>query len=103
MSQDTPFDFVCSQVEHATELSTLEARGTVRLALKAAGMDPKTIGVAQMRVVLEKVMPAELRNRGCADPERVCADISTQLGAKSFSTPSGDSPETIFARLGGNA
>jgi hypothetical protein len=103
MSQETPFDFVCSQIERATELSTLEARGTVRLALKAAGMDAKSVGVSQMRVVLDKVMPGELRNRGCADPERVCADIATQLGAKTFATPSGDSPETIFARLGGNA
>ena len=102
MSQETPFDFVCAQVERATELSTLEARGTVRLALKAAGMDPKTVGASQMRVVLEKVMPDELKNRGCPDPERICADIASQLGSKSFASHSSDSPEAIFARLGGS-
>src|SRR4030095_6644214 len=68
MAHETPFDFVCGQIERATELSTLEARGTVRLALKAAGMDPKSVGASQMRVVLEKVMPGELKNRGCPDP-----------------------------------
>jgi len=103
MAQETPFDFVCGQIERATELSTLEARGTVRLALKAAGMDPKTVGATQMRVVVEKLMPTELKNRGCPDPDRICADIAKQLSAQSFAAPNGDSPEAIFARLGGNA
>jgi hypothetical protein len=103
MAHETPFDFVCGQIERATELSTLEARGTVRLALKAAGMDPKSVGASQMRVVLEKVMPGELKNRGCPDPERICSDITKLLASRDFASPAGDSPETIFARLGGNA
>jgi hypothetical protein len=56
-----------------------------------------------MRVVLDKVMPGELKNRGCEDPERICKTIADQLASQSFASAGGDSPEAIFARLGGGA
>jgi len=95
----SPFDFVCTQIEKATALDKLQARGTVRLALKAAGLDAASVSAAQLRVVLDKLMPAELRSRGCEDADSVCARISGLLAGASFSG-SGDSPEAIFARLG---
>lgn len=99
MAESSAFDFVCAELERATSLTQLEARGTVRLALKSAGLDARNVTAAQLGVVLDKKMPGELRGRGCADPERICARIAEQLAAARF-TSSGDSPEAIFSRLG---
>jgi hypothetical protein len=99
MADSPAFDFVCTELQRATALTQLEARGTVRLALKSAGLDARSVTAAQLGVVLEKKMPGELRGRGCADPERICARIQEQLAATGF-TAATESPETIFSRLG---
>jgi hypothetical protein len=99
---DTVFDFVAEKLEQATDFDKLEARGTVRLALKQAGLDAKTTTNEQMTVVLQKVLPAELRTRGIDGPDAVCDGIAQAL--KSFDGGSaGDdqSPEAVFKRIGG--
>lgn len=102
MSDVSVFGFVCDQIERATSLSQLEARGTVRLALKAAGIDAKSVSAEQMKVVLGKVMPRELDSRGCENAERLCSEIVERMAGRSFAAPgAGDSPEAVFARLGG--
>lgn len=103
MADATAFDFVCAELERATSLSLLEARGTLRLALKAAGVDARSVTAAQLRVILDKLLPGELRKRGCDDAENVCREIGTRLGSRSFDGPSADSPEAVFARLGGGS
>jgi hypothetical protein len=95
------FDFVADALEQRTDLDKLEARGTVRLALKEAGLDARTVTVEQMVVMLEKVMPNEMRSRGVDDPDGVCNGIATALkdaGVES-SAADGESPEAIFRRL----
>lgn len=100
---DTVFDFVAEKLEQGTDFDKLEARGTVRLALKQAGLDAKTVTGEQMTVVLEKVLPGELRTRGIDDHEAVCDGIA--LALKSFSGgssgPDDHSPEAVFKRIGG--
>ena len=99
MSDTQAFDLVCTELERATSLDKLQARGTVRLALKSAGLEPQSVTAAQLRVVLEKRMPSELRSRGCEDAEAVCVRIAGALASATFAS-AGDSPEAIFARLG---
>jgi hypothetical protein len=104
MADSNAFDFVCQELERATSLSLLEARGTLRLALKAAGVDARGVSAAQLRVILDKLIPGELRKRGCEDADGVCRDIGVRLASKSFdAAPAADSPEAVFARLGGAA
>ena len=99
MADSPAFDLVCAELERATSLSGLQARGTVRLALKSAGLDARSVTAPQLQVLLEKRMPGELRGRGCEDPERICSRISELLAAAGFSRAS-ESPESIFSRLG---
>ena len=98
---DTVFDFVAEELERITDLEKLEARGTIRLALKASGFDPREVTPAQMAVVLEQVMPAELRPRGIDEPDAICGQLA--LAVKAFEPvggePSGVSPEDVFRRL----
>jgi hypothetical protein len=95
------FDFVSDELQRLTRLEKLEARGTVRLALKAAGLDVRTVTTPQMVATLTKVMPNEIRARGVENPEQVCRTLVTGLEVAFPSSGAVDpeSPEAIFRRL----
>jgi len=103
MAADTVFEFVSEKLEQATDLDRLEARGTVRLALKQAGLDAKMLTAMQMNVVLEKVLPDELSARGVDQPGAICSNLVRGLKSFRGASPSADesSPEAVFKRIGG--
>lgn len=95
------FDFVSDELQRLTRLEKLEARGTVRLALKAAGLDVRTVTTPQMVATLLKLMPNEIRARGVENSEPICRSIAAAL-EKAFPSSSAvnpESPEAIFRRL----
>lgn len=92
------FDHVCGELERLTKFDRLEARGTVRLALKAAGLESRTVEVDQMKVVIERLMPRELRQRGVDDPDGVSRTLVASLAACD-GTANSESPEAVFRRL----
>ena len=100
---DTLFEFIAAQLEERTELDKLEARGTLRIALKEAGLDARGVTQAQMTVMLAKTMPKELVARGVEGADELCRGLQNAL--KGFSVPAPDrqqeSPEDVFRRLGG--
>ncbi|MCG8589141.1 MAG: hypothetical protein MJE66_07605 [Proteobacteria bacterium] len=100
MAGVTAFEHVCGALEAAASLNQLEARGTIRLALKQAGLEARSVTPDQMAVVLERVLPAELESRGIESAESVCSEIRSGLSSLSVDTTA-DSPEDVFARLGG--
>ena len=95
------FEFVASELEQQSGLESLEARGTLRLALKSSGLTVREVTPDQMAVVLEQVMPHELRARGIENPETVCEELSQAV--KGMKAEAGDSastsPEDVFRRL----
>lgn len=95
------FELVSERLEATTDLATLEARGTLRLALTHAGLDATGVTPAQMCVVLDQVLPGELRARGVADPEQVCAALVASLQSEGSAGDQRDpeSPEEVFRRL----
>jgi hypothetical protein len=95
------FDFAAERLEHHASLERLEARGTLRLALKAAGLQPKNLTGAQLQVVFEKVMPGELDSRGVSDVQNVCAAVLADLARAGGDVEgaSATSPDEIFRRL----
>lgn len=99
---DSIFDFVADALEERTDLAKLEARGTVRLALKEAGLDARSVTAEQIGVMLQKVMPAEMRSRGIESADQICEGILTALKAQHPADAAGasaESPEAIFRRL----
>ncbi len=54
MAEPTPFEWLCARLAERTELTLLEARGTVRLALKSSGLNAHSVQAAQLAVVLER-------------------------------------------------
>jgi hypothetical protein len=98
------FDLAAERLEHHTALDRLEARGTLRLALKEAGLEPKRVTLGQLCVVLGKVMPREFETRSVRDPTAVCnavTDDLTKAYALTDMLPSSD-PDEVFRRLGGD-
>jgi len=99
---DSLFEFIAAKIQAQTGLDQLEARGTLRIALKEAGLDPRNVTQEQMSVMLDKTMPRELVARGVEQAESLCRSLIT--GLKSFHGPAsagGESPEDVFRRLGG--
>ncbi|MCG8589557.1 MAG: hypothetical protein MJE66_09725 [Proteobacteria bacterium] len=101
MADSPAFDFLCNALEQGSALDRLEARGTVRLALKQSGLDPRHVRRDELAVVVEKLLPAELTSRGIDDPEGVCRQLGSALAGFADDGPSGEAPEDVFARLGG--
>jgi hypothetical protein len=99
---DSPvFGCICDELESQSSLDRLEARGTVRLLLKTAGLTANSVTRSQAGVAIGKLLPDELTARGVTDPDAVCRTILSALG-RIDDTQGGDSPEAVFARLGGN-
>ena len=73
---DSPvFDRTCDELEQRTTLDRLAARGTVRIALKSAGLEVTSVDAAQMGVVLRGSSRASSRRAGLPT-QRACAKRS---------------------------
>lgn len=100
---DSIFDQVATALEGRTSFEKLEARGTLRLALKQAGFSADSVTVDQLRVVIEKVLPGELEARGINAPAEVCEQLAAEArDLEATAGPAVDSPESVFARLAGS-
>ena len=94
------FDTAAQLLEKKSDLNHLAARGTLRLALKAAGLDPRDFTFRQLQVVFDKVMPKELEKVGITDNLDVRASVMEALSETvDLDTESSDE---IFSRLGGD-
>ncbi|MDJ0788669.1 MAG: hypothetical protein QNK05_17815 [Myxococcota bacterium] len=96
------FDHTCDVLERATFMDRLAARGTVRIALREAGLDAESVSAAQMAIVLRRVLPLELGRRGIEEPTEVCDAIAAALASREFEAVpdrAGDAAATLD-RLG---
>ena len=96
------FDYVCAEIERSTELDRAVARGTVRLALKEAGLNPESVDPAGMEVVVEKLLPAELKGHRIDGIEDLCRRMLQALSTRQFAAASdraGDAA-SVLGRLG---
>ena len=95
------FDLAAQKLEQHTGFSQLEARGTLRIAVKSAGLDPSSLALDELRVVFEKLMPGELDQRGVKDTEGACAAVMRDLESAPIDTTDSASstPDDVFRRL----
>jgi len=100
LADSAAFEFVCSELERLSQMTRLEARGTVRLALKDAGFAVGEVRPQEMLVVLMKLMPKELVSRGIASGEEICREISAGI-VRLKDERSTSTPEAVFSRLAG--
>lgn len=101
VADSAAFDFVCEELQRDTSLDRLEARGTVRLALKQAGLEARSVTPDQMKVVVQKLLPGELSSRGIANGDDVCRKMVSGLDRVDAGGAAGEAPDEVFRRLGG--
>ncbi|HEY8156396.1 MAG TPA: hypothetical protein VII72_19855 [Myxococcota bacterium] len=99
MNGSPAFTWVCAEIERAAALSELVARGTVRLALKQAGLEAQTVSGKEMAIVLREILPKELSNRAVADSKRLCGELAARILTRNFE--GSDAVADVFHRLGG--
>ncbi|MDJ0787097.1 MAG: hypothetical protein QNK05_09855 [Myxococcota bacterium] len=102
MADSQAFEFVCDQLEEKSSLDRLAARGTVRIALKQAGLEARSVTPDQMSVVVERLLPAELTSRGVEGVDELCSALRDGLGSVS-SADAAETPDAVFQRLGGGS
>jgi len=103
MADSTAFEWLCEALENETSLDRLEARGTVRLSLKEAGLAAASVTGKQLAVVAERVLPTELGARGIDEAEALCRRLAGEIDKIADGSESAESPEAVFARLGGSS
>ncbi len=95
------FEFAAAELQKRSDLEDLEARGTIRLALKSSGLTAREVTKEQMVVVIDQVLPRELQLRGNDNPKGVCGELSQTV--KGFEAENGESagasPEDVIRRL----
>ena len=79
-----PFSLVAERLEQQTSLNRLEARGTLRIALKGAGVDSKSFTFTELEAVFAKIMPGELARCGVADTDAICDAVLKSLPTGAF-------------------
>ena len=98
--KDSPaFELAAAELERLTSLSRLESRGTLRLALKEALFDSSSVDVAQMTMVVERILPQELGARRVDDRASICERLMVTLKSSDLSSKGVQSPDAIFDRL----
>jgi len=98
------FDIAAEKLEGSTAMDRLAARGTLRIALKEAGLDAHKLTIQQLRAVFEKLMPKELDARGVSDAAATCKATMDEIArsADAIGAASSASPDDVFKRLGGS-
>jgi hypothetical protein len=98
MADSPVFEWACERLEKASTLTRIQARGTLRLVLSGVGLDSRSLGAAQLRVIANRILPKELQKRGVPDVESLCKELA---GVPATLEPSAQSaPEDVFERLG---
>jgi hypothetical protein len=99
----TLFDFAAERLEHHSEFSRIESRGTLRLALKSAGLELKSLSLDELRVVFEKLMPGELETRGVSDAAAICSAVIHDVAESPAAADAdrSENPDDVFRRLSG--
>jgi hypothetical protein len=100
----TLFDIASARLEESSDMDRLEARGTLRLAVKEAGLDVQSLTIPQLQAVFEKLMPKELEARGVTDSAAKCEAVMNDIASAASTTDlaASNSPDEIFKRLGGS-
>jgi hypothetical protein len=102
VSDSRVFEWLSEQLELRTSLSRLEARGTIRLVLKEAGLDAATVTPAQLGVVVTRLLPDALQKRRVNDASGLCDRLLEALRAYASEMPAPvqETAYDVFERIG---
>jgi len=89
------FDKTCEFLEKYTSFTRLQSRGTIRLMLKEANLDPQAVEKNEVVEALKSKLPAELEKRGVDGG----AEIAEQLIADVEKARFADTAYDAFSKI----
>ncbi|MBW2713072.1 MAG: hypothetical protein JRC77_04910 [Deltaproteobacteria bacterium] len=98
----SPFEAACDHLEKVSELSRADIQETLKGVLRKAGFSASAIKPPQMAAVLRMLAPAELSQKGVENATEVCGKIAHEI-LQLKAQASGNSPESVFKRFGGDS
>jgi hypothetical protein len=93
------FEVVQTALERSANMDRWTARGAIQLALMDAGLEAGNVTSAQMKVVVDKLLPKQLQSQKVADVSSLCERIRDALALVGEDARA-DSPDKVFQRLG---
>ncbi len=99
MAEARIIDWVVGALERATSLGRPAARAAVRSVLERALYTPEAVGASQMQLLIERLLPSEIRRSGVADADRVCQRLAAELAAQGLAADDPETPDEIFSRM----
>jgi hypothetical protein len=98
MANSRAFEAACGELERCGGTDRWAARGAVQLALMDAGLEKASVTPAQMKVVVERVLPKQLQSMTVSDISTVCEKIK---GALSLLGDEGktETADQVFQRI----
>ena len=93
------FDQVANRLAELARMSEQEARGTLRLTLKEAGLRPDLITPTKMVLVAERVLPRELQARNVTDPAGIGRQLARYVAQLPVTETTQVSPADFLSRL----
>jgi hypothetical protein len=99
MAASAAFEAVQSELERSANMDRWNARGAIQLALMDAGLEASNVTSAQMKVVVDRLLPKQLQSQKIADVPSVCERIRGALALLGDDSRA-DSPDKVFQRLG---
>ncbi len=89
------FEKTCEFLEKYTSFTQLQSRGTIRLMLKEANLDPQAVEKDEMIEALKSNLPSELEKRGVDGG----AEIAEQLVADVEKVRFADTAYDVFKKI----
>ncbi len=82
-------------LERHTGFNKIQSRGTIRLLLKDAGLNPRTVEKDDMMGVVEARLGGELEKRGVADCGAIVQRVTDDINNATFA----ESAYDIFSKI----
>jgi hypothetical protein len=99
LSDGSPtFDLAADALRLGTGLSANEARGTLRLICREAGLRPDLVTEQKLQVIVPHLLPRALSARGIAGAADICRRILASLAAAPLQPGAAD-PAEMFRRI----
>ena len=98
MASSPAFETVRIELERSAGMDAWAARGAVQLSLMDAGIEASHVTAAQMRVVVDRLLPKQLQSQKVAEIRALCERIHDAL-ALLVDEPKRDSADRVFQRL----
>ena len=105
MADSEEFVAVARVIERTMALNELKSRGLVRLLLKQAGLDARTVNARELAAVGRALLGESLRKNGVVDVDGVLAQWLDCCAAQNAATRSSErmrvtnTVEEVFARI----